>query len=52
MSAAVARIATAADHDLLASYVEHLATLALSDRALRDRMRAARTFLDHEPLRV
>ncbi|MCR6491753.1 tyrosine-type recombinase/integrase [Cellulomonas sp. P24] len=45
MSAAVARIATAGDHDLLGDYVDHLDTLELSDRARRDRLRAARTFL-------
>jgi hypothetical protein len=47
VSAAVARVATAADHDLLRGYVGHLEGLKLSDRALRDRLRAARDFLDH-----
>lgn len=45
MSAAVPRTATTADHDLLGDYIDHLDTLELSDRARRDRLRAARTFL-------
>ena len=45
MSADVARVATATDPDLISNYTAHLATLELSDRALRDRLRAARTFL-------
>lgn len=49
MTAAISRIATATDHDLLGGYLDHVATLGLSDRALRDRLRAARTFLIRHP---
>lgn len=49
MTVAAARIATRTDHDLLAGYLDHVATLGLSDRALRDRLRAARAFLARHP---
>lgn len=45
MSTAVARTATTADHDWMSAYVEHCHRLGCSDRALRDRLRAARAFL-------
>jgi len=45
VSAAVARVATGADHDWLAGYAEHCHTLGISDRALRGRLHAARAFL-------
>ena len=37
MTAAVARYATAADHDLLGDYIAFCRDLGVSDRALRDR---------------
>jgi integrase len=49
MTAAVARVATGADHDWLAGYITHCHTLGCSDRALRDRLRAARTLLTAHP---
>lgn len=49
MTAAVAREATAADHGLLAEYVVRCRELGVSDRALRDRLRAARSFLRAHP---
>lgn len=49
MTAAVAREATAADHRLLAEYVVRCRELGVSDRALRDRLRAARSFLRAHP---
>ena len=49
MTAPVARYATAADHDLLDDYVAFCRELAVSDRALRDRLRAARGFLAAHP---
>ena len=49
MTAAVAREATAADHGLLAEYVLRCRELGVSDRALRDRLRAARSFLTAHP---
>jgi site-specific recombinase XerD len=49
MTAAVARHATANDHDLLGDYIAFCRQLGVSDRALRDRLRAARTFLAAHP---
>ncbi len=49
MTAAVARIATEHDHRLLPAYLEHVTALGLSDRALRDRLRAARALLAEAP---
>ena len=51
MTAAVARSAMATDHALLPAYLAHLTTKDLSDRALRDRLRAARLLLgEHSDL--
>ena len=48
--AAVARIATVADHPLMAGYAEHCQHLVdtgrITDRARRDRLRLARRFLE------
>jgi hypothetical protein len=49
VTAAVARIATEHDHRLLPAYLEHVTALGLSDRALRDRLRAARALLTEAP---
>jgi len=49
MSAAVARTATRVDHTWLDVYVDHCHRLGCSDRALRDRLRAARRFLAAHP---
>ena len=49
MSAAAALMATSADHTWMAGYVEHCQRLGCSDRALRDRLRCARTFLAAHP---
>jgi hypothetical protein len=49
MTTAVARVATPADHDWLPDYVDHCHTQGCSDRALRDRLRAARTLLTAHP---
>lgn len=49
VSAAVARTATAVDHAWMSAYVEHCHWLGCSDRALRDRLRCARAFLDDHP---
>ena len=49
MTAAVARHATVADHDLLDDYIAFCRVLGVSDRALRDRLRAARGFLAVHP---
>ncbi len=49
MSAALARTVTASDHRLLPDYLAHVASLGLSDRALRDRLRRARALLDAQP---
>jgi integrase len=49
MSAAVARVAFAADHPLMVGYVQHCRGLTVSDRALRDRLRLARRFLEVHP---
>ena len=49
MTAAVARCATATDHDLLGGYIAFCRDLCVSDRALRDRLRAARSFLATHP---
>jgi integrase len=49
VSAAVAREATADDHAVLADYLAHCHRLGLSDRALRERLRAARAFLAAHP---
>lgn len=49
MTAAAARTATATDHALLPAYLAHLATIEVSDRALRDRLRAARALLAEHP---
>ena len=45
MTAAVARVATMDDHPWLACYVDHCQRAGVSDRALRDRLRAARVLL-------
>jgi hypothetical protein len=49
VTAAVARVATLADHPLLSGYVAHCRALRVSDRALRDRLRLARQFLARHP---
>jgi integrase len=49
MTAPVARVASDADHDWLADYIDHCHTLGCSDRALRDRLRAIRTLLTAHP---
>src|SRR5262245_59633713 len=49
MTTAVARVATEADHDWLANYIDHCHALGCCDRALRDRLRAARTLLTAHP---
>jgi hypothetical protein len=49
VSGAVARTATTHHHRLLPAYLEHVAALGLSDRALRDRLRAARALLAQAP---
>jgi integrase len=49
MTAAVARAATDDDHLLLDAYIAHCHTLGCRDRALRDRLRAARRFLAEHP---
>jgi hypothetical protein len=49
MTAAVARHATANDYDLLGDYIAFCRQLGVSVRALRDRLRAARTFLAAHP---
>ena len=49
MTAVVARTATATDHALLPAYLTYLSTRELSDRALRDRLRAARALLAQHP---
>jgi len=49
VSAAVARAATSADHAWFADYLGHCQRLGCSDRALRDRLRSARTFLAAHP---
>jgi integrase len=49
VTAAVARVATPDDHPLMAGYAAHCRSLPISDRALRDRLRLARRFLEHHP---
>lgn len=49
MSRPVPRFATETDHDLLADYARFCATLPLTDRAARDRLRLARAFLTAHP---
>jgi hypothetical protein len=49
MTAAVARVATAADHPLMIGYAQHCHARGVSDRALRDRLRLARRFLEVHP---
>lgn len=49
MTAAVARWATEGDHPLLEDYARFCHELGVSDRALRDRLRMARTFLAQHP---
>jgi hypothetical protein len=49
MTAAVARWATEDDHPLIDAYARFCRDLALSDRALRDRLRLARAFLVQHP---
>lgn len=49
MTAAVARQATPTDHPLIVGYAEFCQALSLSDRALRDRLRLARRFLEVHP---
>jgi integrase len=48
VTAALAR-AGQHDQDLLAGYAGHVRTLGLSDRAVRDRLRIARDFLNRHP---
>ncbi len=45
MTAVVARHATGDDHPLLDDYTRHITELECSDRAVRDRLRVARAFL-------
>jgi len=49
MTAPVARHATEHDHGMLDGYVDLCRRLQVSDRALRERLRAARTFLADHP---
>lgn len=49
MTAAVARMATEYDHRLLSAHLEDVSAHGLSDRALRDRLRAARALLAETP---
>jgi site-specific recombinase XerD len=49
MSARVARQPTAEDHDLLGDFIGFCEQLGVSDRSLRDRLRAARSFLAAHP---
>jgi hypothetical protein len=49
VSAAVARVATSADHAWFEAYVAHCQQLGCSDRALRDRLCYARAFLTAHP---
>ncbi len=49
MSRPVPRFAIEADHDLLSGYARFCATLGVTDRALRDRLRTARAFLVAHP---
>ncbi len=46
MSRPAARVATDDDHELLAGYARFCAGFATTDRALRDRLRLARAFLE------
>jgi hypothetical protein len=48
VTAALARLRRQ-DRDLLAEYLEHVETLSLGARAVRDRVRIARDFLDRHP---
>jgi len=49
MSRPAPRLATDDDHELLAGYARFCAGLAVTDRALRDRLRLARAFLEVHP---
>jgi site-specific recombinase XerD len=49
VTAAVARQATPTDHPLMVGYAEFCQALSLGDRALRDRLRLARRFLEVYP---
>lgn len=49
MTAPVARRATEHDHGMLDGYIDFCHDLQVSDRALRDRLRAARSFLADHP---
>lgn len=49
MSRPVPRFAIATDHELLSGYAGFCATLGVTDRALRDRLRTARAFLVTHP---
>jgi site-specific recombinase XerD len=49
MTASVARLATSSDHPLLDAYVLHCEALGCRDRAVRNRLRAARSFLAQHP---
>jgi len=49
VTARAARQATPADHPLIDSYASFCQALGLSDRALRDRLRLARRFLEVHP---
>jgi integrase len=49
MTAAVARKATASDHPLLDAYIAHCEASGCRDRAVRNRLRAARRFLAEHP---
>lgn len=49
MTASVPRHATPADHGLIEGYADFCHRIGVSDRALRDRLRAARAFLEAHP---
>ena len=49
MSRPIRRLATETDHDLLAGYASHCATLPITDAMRRARLRAARAFLAAHP---
>jgi integrase len=49
MTAAVARVTTAADHPLMSGYVDYCHDLGVGDSALRERLRLGRAFLARHP---
>lgn len=49
MSRPVPRFAIATDHDLLGGYARYCATLPITDKAVRDRLRSAQAFLAAHP---